>query len=259
MYSKKIENGTLVATLGEEEVSRETTSTGFQHKTSGAVQTEVSVETVEELALWEEVTLPPAKPIKQLPPKPEPKHKPTEAESKQVFQEALATKKEAAKQNQKTLAGVFAILFGGWGIHKFYLGLNKLGLLYLLFSWTMVPGILALIDGITYLTSTDEQFEARLARERVANAKSLSELLPLLSLGNLPVSLALGSILFALLGQLTAFMAMAFTWPRVLFSFAAIALIGSVGLELYQIIKHKTFTLTANMAVQALALILLFL
>lgn len=262
MYSKKIENGKLLAMLGEEETSSATTSTAFKHKTSGVVQAEVSAESVEELALWEEVSIPPAKPAKpanQKPPKSSPKPELTEAESKQAFKDALAAKKEAAKQNQKTLAGVFAILFGGWGVHKFYLGFTKLGLLYLLFGWTMVPGILGLIDGITYLTSTDEQFEARLEKERALNAKPLSELLPLLSLNNLPVSLALGSIIFALFGQLTVFSAMSFIIPRILFSFAAVALIASVGLELFKIIKSKTFTLTQNMAVQAIALIILFL
>lgn len=41
---------------------------------------------------------------------------------------------------------VLALLFGGLGVHKFWLGNVALGLLYLVFCWTFIPGIVALID-----------------------------------------------------------------------------------------------------------------
>jgi len=72
----------------------------------------------------------------------------------------------------KTVAGLLAIFLGGFGIHKFYLGYTTPGLVYLLvntigFSVTwmlvflpnIVLGVIALIEGIIYLTKSDEDFE----------------------------------------------------------------------------------------------------
>ena len=61
----------------------------------------------------------------------------------------------------KTTAGVLGILLGGVGAHKFYLGKPGKGVLYLLFCWTGIPGIIGLIEGIQYLTKTDEDFQAK--------------------------------------------------------------------------------------------------
>lgn len=55
-------------------------------------------------------------------------------------------------------AGILALLVGGLGVHKFYLEKVGLGILYLLFSWTFVPSIISFIEGIVYLTQTDEAF-----------------------------------------------------------------------------------------------------
>ena len=58
-------------------------------------------------------------------------------------------------------AGLLALLLGGLGVHKFYLGETGKGIVYLIFCWTIIPAILALIDGISYLTMTDEAFAAK--------------------------------------------------------------------------------------------------
>jgi TM2 domain-containing membrane protein YozV len=58
----------------------------------------------------------------------------------------------------KVAAGILAILLGGIGVHKFYLGYTGIGVLYLCFFWTGVPAILGIIEGIIYLTKTDDQF-----------------------------------------------------------------------------------------------------
>lgn len=58
----------------------------------------------------------------------------------------------------KTTAGILAILLGGLGAHKFYLGKPLQGLLYLIFIWTCIPAILGLIEGIIYLTKSDYEF-----------------------------------------------------------------------------------------------------
>ncbi len=41
---------------------------------------------------------------------------------------------------------LLAIFLGTFGIHHFYLRRNGLGFLYLLFSWTVIPAILGLIE-----------------------------------------------------------------------------------------------------------------
>ncbi len=61
----------------------------------------------------------------------------------------------------KIAAGIFAILLGGLGVHKFYLGQIGWGLVYLLFFWTGIPAIAGLIEGILYLTSDEETFRQK--------------------------------------------------------------------------------------------------
>ncbi len=61
----------------------------------------------------------------------------------------------------KIAAGLFGILLGGLGVHKFYLGQVGLGILYLVFFWTCIPAIIGLIEGIVYLTMSDEEFAAK--------------------------------------------------------------------------------------------------
>lgn len=61
----------------------------------------------------------------------------------------------------KIVAAILALLLGGLGIHKFYLGQNGKGILYLIFCWTYVPAILAFIEGIVILCSNDENFQIK--------------------------------------------------------------------------------------------------
>ncbi|BDR58121.1 TM2 domain-containing protein [Xylocopilactobacillus apicola] len=46
-------------------------------------------------------------------------------------------------QVNKTIYILLALFFGGLGIHKFYAGFIGKGVLYLVFSWTFIPGIIA--------------------------------------------------------------------------------------------------------------------
>lgn len=54
-------------------------------------------------------------------------------------------------QKSTIVAGLLALLLGGFGLHKFYLGRVGQGIIYLLFCWT-------LFEGIIYLCSSDEAF-----------------------------------------------------------------------------------------------------
>ncbi len=75
--------------------------------------------------------------------------------------EDYTEKKEAFKpENKKVVAGVLAIVLGGLGVHKFYLGYTKEGIIQLIISLATCGtlGILGIIEGIIYLTKSDEEF-----------------------------------------------------------------------------------------------------
>jgi TM2 domain-containing membrane protein YozV len=52
---------------------------------------------------------------------------------------------EAAKKDE-VVGVLFALFLGSFGIHKFYMGETGWGVLYLLFSWTGIPGLLGFIE-----------------------------------------------------------------------------------------------------------------
>lgn len=61
-------------------------------------------------------------------------------------------------KKSRVTAGIFALLIGGIGTHKFYLGKVGQGFVYLIFFWTFIPAIIAFIEGILYLTQDDVTF-----------------------------------------------------------------------------------------------------
>ncbi len=61
----------------------------------------------------------------------------------------------------KIAAGILAILFGCFGIHKFYLGKIGQGILCILFCWTGIPALIGLIQGIIYLCTDDYTFQLK--------------------------------------------------------------------------------------------------
>jgi TM2 domain-containing membrane protein YozV len=74
----------------------------------------------------------------------------------------------AYRSEKKMVAGILAILLGAFGIHKFYLGYQKEGIimavvggvgLFLCGFPTMATSIIGIIEGVMYLTKTDEEFD----------------------------------------------------------------------------------------------------
>jgi TM2 domain-containing membrane protein YozV len=75
---------------------------------------------------------------------------------------------QGGAENKKILAGILAIVLGGFGIHKFILGYTKEGIIMLVV--TIILGaitcgiaatavwVIGLIEGIIYLTKSDEEF-----------------------------------------------------------------------------------------------------
>ncbi|MDQ5928332.1 MAG: hypothetical protein QG594_106 [Bacteroidota bacterium] len=65
------------------------------------------------------------------------------------------------EENKKVVAGILAILLGGLGIHKFILGYTQEGIIQIVISVVScgtIGGLIGLIEGIIYLTKTDEEF-----------------------------------------------------------------------------------------------------
>ena len=95
-------------------------------------------------------------------------------DAKETAKEFTESVKEtfSSTENKKVLAGVLAIVLGSLGVHKFILGYQKEGIILLVFtavSYVLVclligafliwiPIIIGLIEGIIYLTKSDEEF-----------------------------------------------------------------------------------------------------
>ena len=72
---------------------------------------------------------------------------------------AVSTQQGYARPSKSRVAAIILALFlGGIGAHKFYLGRVGQGILYLLFCWTFIPGIIAFIEAIVYAVSSEESF-----------------------------------------------------------------------------------------------------
>jgi TM2 domain-containing membrane protein YozV len=69
--------------------------------------------------------------------------------------------RRAAGHKSRIAAALLAFFLGGFGIHKFYLGRVGWGIVYLLLCWTFIPAIVAFIEFIVYLCTSDEAFAAK--------------------------------------------------------------------------------------------------
>jgi TM2 domain-containing membrane protein YozV len=65
---------------------------------------------------------------------------------------------KAQPENKKIIAGILAIVLGGLGIHKFILGYTQEGIIQLLIGLCGIGSIIGIIEGIIYLTKSDEEF-----------------------------------------------------------------------------------------------------
>ena len=64
-------------------------------------------------------------------------------------------------EKSKGTAILLALFLGGVGAHKFYLEKTTQGFLYLIFFWTLVPAILALIDVIRFASTDSREFSQK--------------------------------------------------------------------------------------------------
>ena len=79
---------------------------------------------------------------------------------------AAALSSSASGPKSRLVASLLAILLGGFGLHKFYLGYKKEGVIHILAT---IPGMLlivppiiiaivSLVEGVIYLSMSDEDF-----------------------------------------------------------------------------------------------------
>jgi len=64
------------------------------------------------------------------------------------------------QESKRIIAGILGILLGSLGIHKFILGYTKEGIIQLVISFVSCGflGLIGVIEGIIYLTKSDEEF-----------------------------------------------------------------------------------------------------
>ncbi len=66
-----------------------------------------------------------------------------------------------ASGKNRGVATLVAVLFGGLGFHKFYLGSPIAGIIYLVFFWTFIPSLLGLMEGVWYAFMDEAEFQRR--------------------------------------------------------------------------------------------------
>lgn len=86
--------------------------------------------------------------------------------NKEEWQERQDKKKAAIAKHREELenskdyriAAVLAILLGWIGAHKFYIGKYTSGVVYAIFCWAWIPGILGIITGLKWLSKGQDKF-----------------------------------------------------------------------------------------------------
>ncbi|MBQ0074344.1 MAG: NINE protein [Prevotella sp.] len=81
------------------------------------------------------------------------------SQSQPAFLSAFESRTSSGKN--RTTAAILGIILGGFGVHHFYLGNSGKGILYLLFCWTYIPAIVGFVEGIIFLTQSDEEFASK--------------------------------------------------------------------------------------------------
>lgn len=62
---------------------------------------------------------------------------------------------------ERKKAAILALIVGSFGVHRFYLGQFRIGILYILFCWTLLPTAKGIVDFIFFLIMSDEKFDLK--------------------------------------------------------------------------------------------------
>ena len=109
----------------------------------------------------------------------------------------------------RALTILLALLLGNFGVHRFYLGDIAWGVIYLVFFWTGIPGIVAWFEALYFLSRSDADW----ARDhggpvRPANGLAIGclwilALLPILAILAMVVLIALGAAVDSTLSEIS--------------------------------------------------------
>jgi TM2 domain-containing membrane protein YozV len=80
-----------------------------------------------------------------------------------AFERNIPARVQHSGKNKPT-ATLLALLLGGLGIHRFYLGRPMTGLLYLLFCWTFIPLLLGWGEFVKLLYMNELDFHQKYFR-----------------------------------------------------------------------------------------------
>jgi TM2 domain-containing membrane protein YozV len=87
--------------------------------------------------------------------------------------ERMLFQAEYSQQKKSTAAALLLTFFlGGFGGHRFYMGDVGLGILYLLFFWTFIPGCIAFIE-LFLISGRVDSYNSNLCMMTAAKIKSL--------------------------------------------------------------------------------------
>jgi len=86
--------------------------------------------------------------------------KETASDFKEGAKDAFDEFSNIGGDNKRMMAGVLGIILGAWGVHKFILGYTKEGIIQIVLTVVTcgIGSLVGLIEGIIYLTKSDEEF-----------------------------------------------------------------------------------------------------
>lgn len=93
-----------------------------------------------------------------------PEYRPCEKCGAQILKIAEICPKCGVRQRSPVSKAVLLLLtffFGGIGAHKFYLGKYWQGALYLIFFWTLVPALIALVEFVIYIFTGSDRLNEK--------------------------------------------------------------------------------------------------
>jgi TM2 domain-containing membrane protein YozV len=90
------------------------------------------------------------------------------AEQRMLFQSQYVNAKK-----DRTVALLLTLFLGGLGAHRFYMGQVGLGIVYLVFCWTLVPAMIAFVELFLIFGRVDRHNQA-LAFELAQKVKLLA-------------------------------------------------------------------------------------
>lgn len=76
-------------------------------------------------------------------------------------------------RKDRTTALILTLLLGGVGMRRFYMGQIGLGLVYTIFSWTFIPGIVALVE-LFFIQKRVDHFNEQTAQDIAVKVRALT-------------------------------------------------------------------------------------